>query len=425
MDTGAEQSLLNQILAHLADAVYLIDPDSSQIVWCNRAAYEDLGYSQEEVLNHSVLSLQKDVQGLPQWSEIREVILANPVFTFVGRHNLKHGGDIAVEVNTTHFTYNQCTYFLSVARDITKRIAFEREMNARNQSIWFALNEASDGIWEWELASDYVFFSPQLKKMLGYGPDEMRPHVKTWLDNVHPDDLARVQQILQAHLQGKRSTYQAEYRLRNRNGHYLWVHDKGKVCQRNEQGAPTHVVGMVQNITDYKKLQQQLEKLAANDVLTGLPNRRHAYHIINQHIEQAHQQRRPLCLAVVDFDHFKQINDVYGHQQGDRVLQFGAGLIQTQLREGDFVFRWGGEEFVLLFVDATLNQAQSYTQALHLAFEHTDWAGMNLPSFTLSIGLTCVQHPSQTFEDVFKLADDAVYAAKRQGRNQTVILTRP
>jgi diguanylate cyclase (GGDEF)-like protein/PAS domain S-box-containing protein len=423
MDVDEQFSLINQILAHLADAVYLIDPDSSKIVWCNRAAYEHLGYSQEEVLNHSVLSLQKDVQGLPQWSEIRQVILANPVFTFVGRHSLKHGGDIAVEVNTTHFVLNQRTYFLSVARDITKRIAFEREMNARNQSIWFALNEAADGIWEWELASDYVFFSPQLKKMLGYGPDEMNPHVKTWLDNVHPDDLARVKAILHAHLQGKRSTYQAEYRLRNRNGHYLWVHDKGKVCQRDEQGTPTHVVGMVQNITDYKKLQQQLEKLAANDVLTGLPNRRHAQHIINQHIEQARQQQRPLCLAVVDFDHFKQINDVYGHQQGDRVLQFGAGVIQSQLQEGDFVFRWGGEEFVLLFVDATLDQAKGYTDALHRAFEDTDWQGMNLPAFTLSIGLTAVQNPHQTFEDVFKLADDAVYTAKRHGRNQTVILT--
>ena len=201
-----EHALLSQIFAHLADAVYLIDPDTSNIVWCNPAAHNDLGYSQQEVLNHSVLSLQQDVAGAPQWAEIREVILANSVFTFVGRHQLKQGGEIAVEVNTTHFTFQNRLYFLSVARNITKRIAFEREMNTRNQGIWFALNEASDGIWEWEIATSYVFFSPQLKKMLGYGPDEMRPHVETWASNVHPDDLARVMETLQMHLAVKRST---------------------------------------------------------------------------------------------------------------------------------------------------------------------------------------------------------------------------
>lgn len=417
-----EHALLSQIFAHLADAVYLIDPDTSNIVWCNPAAHNDLGYSQQEVLNHSVLSLQQDVAGAPQWAEIREVILANSVFTFVGRHQLKQGGEIAVEVNTTHFTFQNRLYFLSVARNITKRIAFEREMNTRNQGIWFALNEASDGIWEWEIATSYVFFSPQLKKMLGYGPDEMRPHVETWASNVHPDDLARVMETLQMHLAGKRSTYQAEYRLRNRNGHYLWVHDKGKVCQRDAQGEPTHVVGMVQNITEHKKLQHQLEQLAANDMLTGLPNRRQGHRLVNEQIDLAKELNYPLCLAVIDFDHFKQINDLHGHQLGDKVLQFGADLIRKAVRAQDMVFRWGGEEFVLLFPVTELKQAHMITRQLHHIFHETEWTDYQLPAFTLSIGLSCLQGECDDFDSLFKRADDAVYQAKRNGRNQTVIL---
>lgn len=176
----------------LVDAVYLIDPHSSNIIWCNKAAYADLGYEPEEILNHSVLSLQKDVQGLPQWSEIAKVIEAQDCYTFVGRHQHKDGSEIAVEVNTSHFEEGGQKFFLSIARNISNRLALEAELKSKDHRIWFALNEASDGLWEWDIQNDSVFFSPQLKKMLGYGPDEMTPHLQTWINNVHPQDLCHL-----------------------------------------------------------------------------------------------------------------------------------------------------------------------------------------------------------------------------------------
>ena len=248
------------LLQHLADAVYLLDPQTSNVVWGNQAAWQSLGLSSEQVLNHSVLSLQMDVTGAPQWSEIAEVIRSVPCFTFVGRHRHAAGHEVPVEVNTTRFFEGEREYFLSVARDISRRLALEADLKKRENQLWFALNEAMDGLWDWNVLTGEVFFSPQLKRMLGYGPDEMSPTLSTWSANIHPDDAARVQGLLSAHLQGRRVRYEAEYRLRNRNGNFLWVIDRGRVCERDDQGQPTRVVGMVQDVTQERETRAALQR---------------------------------------------------------------------------------------------------------------------------------------------------------------------
>jgi diguanylate cyclase (GGDEF)-like protein/PAS domain S-box-containing protein len=411
---------LEILFDHMDDGVYLLNPQTSHILWCNRAGYQTLGLNKDEVMNHSVLSLQKDVQGLPQWDEIRKVIESSNAYTFVGRHRHKEGGEVAVEVVTTHFEWQNTSYFLSVARNINKRLALEKDLQTRKHSVWFALNEASDGLWEWELATDYVFFSPQLKKMLGYGPEEMAPHVNTWINNVHPEDVERVTQILKEHLTGTRGNYKAEYRLRNRNGHYLWVLDKGKVCQRDPEGKPSHVVGMVQDITEQKQLQLQLELLASNDMLTGLPNRGEGEKKAVSKLIDAQTNASPACVVVIDFDDFKNINDLYGHQKGDEVLKYGSGLLRSALRDGDYIYRWGGEEFVLLLPATSLEQASDVLNNFHQAFKNADWQKHNIPPITLSAGVACYPEHGTEFEALLKQADTAVYQAKLQGRNRTV-----
>jgi len=249
-----------RLFEHLSDAVYLLDPVTSNVLWGNRAAWESLGLSPQEVLDHSVLSLQKDVTGAPQWSEIAAVIRGSSCYTFVGRHRHALGHEVPVEVNTTSFIDEGREYFLSVARDISRRVALEADLNTREKQLWFALNEASDGLWDWDVRTGQVFFSPQLKRMLGYGPDEMAPTLETWSHNVHPQDAERVMGLLDSHLQGRRVRYEAEYRLRRRNGEYLWVHDRGRVCERDARGAATRVVGMVQDVTTRHEAQDELRR---------------------------------------------------------------------------------------------------------------------------------------------------------------------
>ncbi|KUJ72691.1 diguanylate cyclase [Thiomicrospira sp. WB1] len=414
---------VNQVFENLQDSVYVIDPESSRILWCNRAGYEALGYQPDEIINQSVLSLQKDVTGLPQWAEIADVIRQNPDgYTFVGRHQHKNGDEMAVEVVTTVLTENDQTYFVSVARNINKRLAYEQSLQTREDSVWFALNEASDGLWEWELTTDYVFFSPQLKKMLGYGPDEMAPHVETWVKNVHPEDIDYVWGVLDSHLKGVRGRYEAQYRLRNRNGHYLWVHDRGKVCQRDKEGRPTRVVGMVQDITDHKTMQTQLEQLAHYDILTGVANRREGAKQIQAQLQSAKFKQEGACLLVIDFDDFKRINDLFGHQTGDKVLKHGAELLSASLTKNDRIYRWGGEEFVILLYGLSEAAALKKAQYLHERFAQIDWqADYGIDPLTLSIGVSCLGPHGYQLDALLKHADAAAYMAKERGRNQTVI----
>ena len=248
------------LFEHLADAVYLLDPVTSNIVWGNRCAWESLGLTREQVLDHSVLSLQMDVTGLPAWSDIAEVIRATPCYTFVGRHRHADGHEVAVEVNTTRLVDQGREYFLSVARDISRRTAFEGELRKRENQLWFALNEAMDGLWDWDVRTNEVFFSPQLKRMLGYGPEEMAPELTTWSHNIHPDDASRVLSLIREHLDGRRARYEAEYRLRDRNGSWRWVVDRGRVCERDAAGLPTRVVGMVQDVTRERAAREALAR---------------------------------------------------------------------------------------------------------------------------------------------------------------------
>jgi len=412
---------LATLFDHMLDGVYLIDPDTSRILWCNRAGFQELGFEKREILNQSVLSLQKDVQGLPQWQEVRQVILNNNSYTFVGRHRHKTDGEIAVEIITTHFTLHNHLYFLSVARNINNRMALEQDMQSRNHNIWFALNEASDGIWEWELETGHVFFSPQLKKMFGYCPDEMPPTLDSWRNNVHPDDVETVITILQDHIQGRRSHYEAEYRLLNRNGYIVWVHDQGKVCERDAQGKPTHLAGMVQDITERKQLEEQLQRLASHDALTQLPNRRAGEEHAAYLMAMSKRNKTPLTFAVIDFDNFKDVNDIHGHQKGDEVLILITKTLRDRLRSSDYFYRWGGEEFVILLPETELDNSLIVSNKWHQTLKKIDWAEHNLSPVTISIGLSGYPTHGDTPMQLFQSADRAVYEAKAKGRNQTIV----
>ena len=404
------------LFEHLADAVYLIDPDSSNIVWCNRKGWESLGLCREDVLNHSVLSLQKDVHGLPQWSEIASAIFAMDCFRFVGRHRHADGHEIEVEVNTTHFLHAGRRYFLSVARDITNRVAQGVDAPGREKQLWFALNEASDGLWDWNVTTGALFFSPQLKRMLGYGPDEMTPVLETWSQNLHPDDALRVKTSLEAHLQGRKRRFEAEYRIRNRNGHYLWVHDRGRVCEHDADGHPSRVVGMVQDISERKQLELQLQELASSDPLTGLGNRREGMRFLELQRELCLRMGISLGLAYIDIDHFKQVNDKYGHPAGDQVIRRVGYIIKQTLRGSDVLCRWGGEEFLVIAPHTELEQitllAEKLRQAVLVAtLEDT------VP-VTISVGVAAGQGRRLDIAQLIADADAALYRAKGKGRNR-------
>ncbi len=178
MQFDASPQGLDALLNAVPDSLFLIDPETSNILYCNRTAHEELGYGHADLLGHSVLSLQKDVTGMPQWSDIANVIRETSPYVFMGRHRHRDGHEISVEVHTSVFEFGGQTFFLSSARNIGKRVLMDNELLTRDVHLLFALHEATDGMWDWHIPTGTVFFSPQLKRMLGYGPHELTPRLK-------------------------------------------------------------------------------------------------------------------------------------------------------------------------------------------------------------------------------------------------------
>jgi len=167
------------------------------------------------------------------------------------------------------------------------------------------------------------------------------------------------------------------------------------------------------------ELLRKIEHLADTDPLTKLMNRRAMARIAQSMINYAHRYQRPLCFLLLDIDHFKKINDTHGHNVGDRVLEQLAVVLQTSVRKSDEVSRHGGEEFLLVLPDSTTKDGHQMAERIRNAVADTLFSGKKLP---VSISLGCAEwRLDETYSDVLKRADDALYQAKHLGRNRTVI----
>ncbi len=172
---------------------------------------------------------------------------------------------------------------------------------------------------------------------------------------------------------------------------------------------------IIHDITEQKRLEQELEHAALRDPLTGLGNRRQFMQLVENARTQNPQRTHNFSLMLVDADHFKAINDQHGHNKGDDALVMLARTLETGIRESDTVFRWGGEEFLILLPLTGLEGALHVAETLRTAVER--FVRPDLPSVTVSVGV--VQYETgEDFTSLFKRVDDALYRAKTSGRNQ-------
>ena len=167
-------------------------------------------------------------------------------------------------------------------------------------------------------------------------------------------------------------------------------------------------------------LRRQFEQAALSDALTGFRNRRWLDQTLPRIVQRHLHASEPMCIAMMDIDHFKQVNDGYGHAAGDAVLLQVGRLVRANLRPADFAARIGGEEFVLVFPQTAMPGAISAAERLREAIAGAafDYEGSTLPQVTVSLGLIALERSANPLE-LLARADDALYAAKQSGRNRT------
>ena len=163
-------------------------------------------------------------------------------------------------------------------------------------------------------------------------------------------------------------------------------------------------------------------ELAGTDFLTGLANRRSFLEISESALQQVKEKKNPLAMIMLDIDHFKNVNDQHGHKAGDEVLSAVAARIKKSLRGADVAGRYGGEEFVVLLVDAPEEQCFNIAERIRLAVARLEIPiGQTVVKVTISLGLACINPEKMVpVDNLINCADQAMYLAKQQGRNRTV-----
>lgn len=252
--------------------------------------------------------------------------------------------------------------------------------------------------------------------MVGYSEEELR--TMTFNDITYPEDLETSIKQCKEVWEGKYTRRTFEKRYICKNGDIFWAEiNLSPICDSSNK--ITDVIVVVIDITMRKKLEEELTKRATTDFLTGLDNRLAFMQKAEEEFKRAARYKSNFALLMIDVDKFKEVNDTYGHIVGDRVLKNVAQVCKKALRESDIIGRIGGEEFAVLLLESNLNTALVAAQRIRekvqdLVIESDE----EKIQVTISIGIGIMENGDRSFDEVFKRADDALYEAKRTGRNR-------
>ncbi len=292
----------------------------------------------------------------------------------------------------------------------------ERQFSALVENI-------SDSIIVLDTSGNVVYASPTVEHTLGYPiADVVGASI---MDLLHPEDLEKNDQTLQAIVEGGAGTkgVTAVVRARRMDGSWTWI--EAVATNRLDVPGVEGIVVNARDVSERLRVEEQLRFHALHDPLTGLVNRTVLTEHVGVALQRSRRQGSSFAVMFIDLDNFKLINDTWGHGVGDELLVGVADRLRTVLRGGDTAARFGGDEFVLIVEDIPdANAAQSVADRVHQALS-SPFATSNQEFFTsASIGIFVADHTDDlTIEDMLRYADTAMYRAKRDGRNRSVVYT--
>jgi diguanylate cyclase (GGDEF)-like protein/PAS domain S-box-containing protein len=314
---------------------------------------------------------------------------------------------------------------LHEARGRAERRLAEQQLRDSQERQALAVRGARLGTWDWHIYSGQLIFNARWAGMLGYTIGEIEPHVRARERLIHPEDAPRMKELLNAHLEGRTEFYEAEYRLRAKDGSWVWVLDSARVFERDSQGKPVRAAGTHLDISDRKAAEAQVQYLAHHDELTGLPNRALLMNFMGPTMAYADRDGHCLAVLFIDLDHFKTINDSLGHQAGDRLLKQVAARLKRCERKSDILARLSGDEFVMVLsgvrdVQGVACVAEKIVTSLARPYR----AGDRVLSTSCSIGISIYPTDAREVHTLMKNADMAMYHTKERGRNHYQFFSR-
>ncbi|KQM85938.1 hypothetical protein ASE67_08615 [Sphingomonas sp. Leaf23] len=325
-------------------------------------------------------------------------------------------GDLQSRMEFFQF-YMACTVLTTfpVAADLSRRQALYRRLRESEARYRLLADHSTDIVLGTDIGGRITYLSPSIEQIVGRSPAQL--HGNRALEMVHPVDRDMVLVAHRDALTDVGGTQIVEYRARVADGALRWFESHTRAVL-DDHGAVTGTVSMIRDVSHRKTLEAELSRAASTDPLTGLANRRVFDAALAQRVDVAAQGGIAGCVAVFDLDHFKAVNDRYGHDAGDHVLQAFARIARGVMRDGDVVARLGGEEFGILFPGTRIEQAHALCERLRTTLATTRLRhGSSVVGLTVSAGIAPVDGAGSAAA-VLRAADMALYGAKADGRDR-------
>lgn len=423
-----ENSQLAAAIANLTTGVVITDPKlpDNPIIFVNSSFTTITGYSAAEVMGRNCRMLQGPGTDPAILQALREAIRTRQPATHILLNYRKDGTPFWNEltINPVFDTEGRLANFIGLQNDVTARQQAEEALRESQERYALAVLGANDGIWDWNLKTNEVYFSSRWKSMLGYEEDEIGTSPDEWLTRLHPEDVERIKVELSAHIEGITSHFECEYPMLHQDQTYHWMLSRG-LAVRDAEGKAYRIAGSQTDITERKVTEEQLLHNAFHDALTGLPNRALFRDRLSHVMELA--KRRPeylFAVLFVDLDRFKVINDSLGHLIGDQLLVAIARRLKSCLRTGDTVARLGGDEFTILLEDIqNLDDAIQVAERIHQELLSPFRLNQQEVFVNVSIGIALSELGYNRPEDLLRDADTAMYRAKSLGRARHEVFT--
>ena len=410
-----EMRKLSTAVETAADMIVITD-NRGIIEYVNPAFEAVTGYKRVEAQGKTPRILKSGVHGKEFYAELWDTILSGRIYRSIFVNRKKSGELYYDECTITPMRdqQNVITNFIATAKDITGRIQAENALRESEERMRTITHMAANAIVMVDSVGAISYWNPAAEKLFGYSANEamgMDLH-KTVVPRRYYDDFLKGFLGFVETGQGPVLGKTLEMTALRKDGSEFPVEISVSGIKIKGQW---HAVGIIRDITERKQAEHKLREYAERDALTGLYNRRKFYEALEQERERAERYSRALSLVMFDIDHFKNVNDTYGHAVGDQVLKTTALVVTENIRRADILGRIGGEEFAVLAAETTTENAVALAQKIRCAVETTEHD--HVGRITISLGVSTYDR-GLSLDEFVRRSDEALYEAKNSGRNR-------
>lgn len=409
-----------QIFETIPDTVFISSMETGEILEVNEKYTEETGYTREETIGKTPLELKL-------WSNTKERERFVDLIRKQGfcknteiRVVAKNGRKISALISSSLMKMNHNTYIISVIRNISHNKELAKKLNTSEETFKAIMEQSPVSFMLTDINGNIEYVNQKFLELTGYREEEVIGQNPRILKSGF--QTKRFYQTLWATITSGRQ-WTGDIRNKKKNGEIMWEH----ICLTpilDEDGSIMRFLAVQEDISRRKLMEDELRIQARTDMLTGVMNRRYFMENAEKRLLKTRTDHEIAAFLMIDIDRFKDINDSFGHNMGDKAIRIVASQCQKMLKKGDLFGRIGGEEFGALIFSSDQEDYYQIADTIRYGVEIIDFLYEQEEKIPLriSIGLTVYRPGEDTLETLMHRADVALYQAKKDGRNRVVLI---